>query len=185
MDTWLFFPPRYHCLSHHLFPFNVYPLTPVGDAVSNLVSFNIKSLQCLLRSLLSLSFTPQRAQNSFWYTLYRVGRTETLSCSNCGSESPTLFRLVLDCLILDSMRLSIFGHSSILDLRSRHWGLPNYWDSTELIRAPIPRNGSGKPPPFRLHQNYKTTSAPTPPKNVRLRDSTTVFTITNHRNLHK
>ena len=48
-------PPRYCCLSHHLFSPNNYPFTPVGDTVSNLVSFSIKSLQCLLRSLLSLA----------------------------------------------------------------------------------------------------------------------------------
>ena len=48
-------------------------LTPVGDAVFNLVSFNIKFLQCLLISLLSfaplavlsLSFTLQLAQHSW------------------------------------------------------------------------------------------------------------------------
>ena len=38
-----------------LFPHTNYPSTPVGNAVSNLVSFMIKSLQCLLRSLLSLA----------------------------------------------------------------------------------------------------------------------------------
>ena len=41
--------------SHPLFPPNDYPSTPVGDAVSNLVSFNTKSLQYLSRSLLSLA----------------------------------------------------------------------------------------------------------------------------------
>ena len=41
--------------SHPLFPSNDYPSTPVGDAVSNLVSFNTKSLQYLPRSLLSLA----------------------------------------------------------------------------------------------------------------------------------
>ena len=66
MDTWSFFPsrynladsltpPRYHCFSHRLFLPNVYLSTPVGDAVSNLVSSNIKSLQCFLRILLSLA----------------------------------------------------------------------------------------------------------------------------------
>ena len=62
-------------LSLSAFPPNVYISTPVGDAVSNLVSSNIKSLQCLLRSLLSLgllvvlsfSIMLQRAQHSSWY----------------------------------------------------------------------------------------------------------------------
>ena len=38
-----------------LFPHIDYRFTPFGDAVSNLVSSNIKSFQCLLRSLLSLA----------------------------------------------------------------------------------------------------------------------------------
>ena len=49
--------------------------------------------------------------------LHRVGRAETPSCSNCGSESQDLFRLVLDCLVLDHLRRAIFGHTlSLLDL---------------------------------------------------------------------
>ena len=47
-------PSKIQCPSHPLFPHKDYPSTPVGDAVSNLVSFNIKSLQYLLRSLISL-----------------------------------------------------------------------------------------------------------------------------------
>ena len=47
--------PRSQCPSHPLFPHTDCPSTSVGDAVSNLVSFIIKSLQCLLRSLLSLA----------------------------------------------------------------------------------------------------------------------------------
>ena len=78
--------------------------------------------------------------------LLRVGQTETPSCSNCDSESHNLFYLVLDWPALDSIRLAIFDHSSLFwtsDLVSGR--LPNYWDSAELIRAHIPRNGSGKP----------------------------------------
>ena len=45
----------YPCPSHPLFPLKDNPSTPVGDAVSNLVSFNTKSLQYLPRSLLSLA----------------------------------------------------------------------------------------------------------------------------------
>ena len=48
-------PLVYQCPSHPLFPPNDYPSTPVGDTVSNLVSFNTKSLQYLPRSLLSLA----------------------------------------------------------------------------------------------------------------------------------
>ena len=46
--------------------------------------------------------------------LHRIGRSETLSCSNCGSD---LFYLVLDCPVLDPTHLAIFGPSlSILVL---------------------------------------------------------------------
>ena len=45
----------YQYPSHPLSPPNGYPSTPVGDAVSNLVSSNTKSLQYLPRSLLSLA----------------------------------------------------------------------------------------------------------------------------------
>ena len=79
--------------------------------------------------------------------LYRFGRAETPSCSNCGSESQNFFYLVLDCPVLDFMPLAIFCHYlSILDLWSRPWGFPNYWDSAELICAP---RGMGpvSPPP--------------------------------------
>ena len=52
------------------------------------------------------------------------------------------------CTTSDFLRLDIFGHSlAIIDLWPRPWGLPDYWDSAELIRALIPRNGSGKLPP--------------------------------------
>ena len=77
--------------------------------------------------------------------LHRVGRAETPSCSNCGSESQDLSHLVLDCPALDHLRRAIFGHTlSLLDLCPVRVESPDYWDSTELISAPIPRNGSGK-----------------------------------------
>ena len=56
--------------------------------------------------------------------LHRVGRAETLSCSNCGSEPQDLSHLVLDCPVLDPLRRAIFGHTpSLLDLWSRPWGV--------------------------------------------------------------
>ena len=56
--------------------------------------------------------------------LHRVGRAETPSCSNCGSEPQDLSHLVLDCPVLDPLRLAIFGHTpSLLDLWSRPWGV--------------------------------------------------------------
>ena len=82
--------------------------------------------------------------------LHRVGRAETPSCSNCSSESQDLFHLVLDCPVLDPMRRAIFGHS--LSIQGE---LTDYLDFTELIRirAPIPRNGSGKPTATRNNIN--------------------------------
>ena len=60
--------------------------------------------------------------------LHRVGRAETPSCSNCGSESQNLSHLVLDCPVLDHLRPAIFGHSlSILDL----WSCP--WEIAQLL----------------------------------------------------
>ena len=54
--------------------------------------------------------------------LHRVGRAETPSCSNCGSESQDLSHLGLDCPVLDHLRRPIFGHSlSLLNFWSRPW----------------------------------------------------------------
>ena len=81
--------------------------------------------------------------------LHRIGPAETSSCSNGESESQEdIFNLVLDCPVFDSIHLTIFGHSlTTLDLWSRPWGggLSDYWDSTVLIRALIPRNESSTP----------------------------------------
>ena len=78
--------------------------------------------------------------------LHRIGRAETFLLNNFGSESQDLFYFVLDCPAPDSLRLAIFGHSrTILDLWSRSWGFPDYWDFPELICALIPRNELGKP----------------------------------------
>ena len=56
--------------------------------------------------------------------LHRIGRAETPSCSNCGSEPQDLSHLVLDCPVLDPLRRAIFGHTpSLLDLWSRPWGV--------------------------------------------------------------
>ena len=56
--------------------------------------------------------------------LHRVGRAETPSCSNCGSESQNLPHLVLDCPVLDHLHWAVFAHFlSLLDLWSRPWGV--------------------------------------------------------------
>ena len=80
--------------------------------------------------------------------LHRIGRTETFSCSNCGFESQDIFHFVVDCPVLEPTCLAIFGTPSLFwtdgPLRGE---LFDYWDSAELIRAPILRNGTGKPTP--------------------------------------
>ena len=77
--------------------------------------------------------------------LHRIGRAETPSCSNCGSEPQDLSHLVLDCPVLDPLRRPFsaipFLFWTFGPVRGES---PDYWDSAELIRAPIPRNGSGK-----------------------------------------
>ena len=40
--------------------------------------------------------------------LHKIGRAETPSCSNCGSEPQDLSHLVLDCPVLDPLRRAIF-----------------------------------------------------------------------------
>ena len=124
-------PPTYPCPTHPLFPLKGNPSTPVGDAVSNLVSFNTKSLQYLPRSLspsllsllsLCFPFTLNGHSTLLNSYLHRVGPAETPSCSNCGSESQNLSHLVLDCPVLDHLRRTIFGHTlSLLDLWSHPW----------------------------------------------------------------
>ena len=57
--------------------------------------------------------------NSYFH---RVGRAETPSCNNCGSESQDFSHLVLYCSVLDHLRRAILGHTlSILDLWPRLW----------------------------------------------------------------
>ena len=77
--------------------------------------------------------------------LHRIGRPETSSCSNCGFESQDIFHLVLDWSALDSLRLAILGTPSPFRTSARVLGGCPIIGSAELIRAPIPRNGSGKP----------------------------------------
>ena len=111
-----------------------------------------------LCSLCSLSHLSCNRHSTLLATyLHRIGQDKTSSCSNCGSESQDMFHLLLVCPALDSLCLAIFGHSlTILDLWSCPWEV-EYWDSAELIRPFIPRNGSVSPPP------PPSPPAPTPP----------------------
>ena len=73
--------------------------------------------------------------------LHRVGRAETPSCSNCGSESQNLSHLVLDCPV----RRVIFGHTlSLLDLWSRPWRVARLLGLLGVDSRPHPQDGSGK-----------------------------------------
>ena len=77
--------------------------------------------------------------------LHRVGRAETPLCSNYGSESQDFFHLVLNCPVLASGPMRSATSSLFWTFGTVPGDMPDYWDSTESIRAPIPRNGSGKP----------------------------------------
>ena len=146
-------PPVYQCPSHPLSSPNDCPSTPVGDAVSNLVSFNTKSLQYLPRSLLSLAplavLSPVYAATgtALSSTLIYTGLVEPrrLLAANVVlnhrishiSCSTALYQTL--CVGPFSATPPLFWTSGPVRGES-----PNYWDSAELIRAPIPRNGSGK-----------------------------------------
>ena len=123
--------------------------------MSNLVSFNIKSLQYLPRSArCALSRLRCNGHSTFLNSyLHRVGRTETPSCRNCGSESQNFSQLVLDCPVLDHLRRAIFGHSlSILDLWSRPWGVARLL-GLRGVNPPSPgmaRINPQPPPPIRI-----------------------------------
>ena len=76
--------------------------------------------------------------------LHRVGRAETSSCSNCGSESQDLSHLVLDCPALDHLRRAIFGDTpSLLDLWSRPWGIARLLGLRGVNPRPHPQEWVG------------------------------------------
>ena len=76
--------------------------------------------------------------------LHRVGRAETSSCSNCGSEPQDLSHLVLDCPVLDHPRRAIFGHTpSLLDLWSRPWGIARLLGLRGVDPRPHPQEWVG------------------------------------------
>ena len=76
--------------------------------------------------------------------LHRVGRAETPSCSNCGSEPQDLSHLVLDCPVLDLLRRAIFGHTlSLLDLWSRPWGVARLLGLRGVDPRPHPQEWVG------------------------------------------
>ena len=131
-----------------------YPFTPVGDIVSNLVSSNIKSPQCLPRSLLSLALL---ALLSLGYAAMGTA----LSLTHIYTELVKSRLLHAATVVLNHRTFPIWcwtalyltlciGPSSATPSLFCTSGpvcgeLPNYWDSAELIRAPISRNGLGKP----------------------------------------
>ena len=145
----LLIPPVYQCPSHPLFPHKDYPSTPVGDSgffqhqiptVSPEELTLPRSARCALSRLRCNGH--KTLHNSY---LHRIGRAETHSCSNCGSESQDLSHLVLDCPVLDPLRRAIFGHTlSLLDLWSRPWGVARLLGFRGVDPPPIVRNGSGK-----------------------------------------
>ena len=147
-------PPKYQCHSHPLFPHKDHPSTSVKDAVSNLVSSNTKSLQYLPRSLLSLA--PLAVLSPVYAA---TGTALSLTLISTGLVEP---RLLLAATVVLNHRTFFISCWTALYLTLRVWPssatpslfwtsgpvrgeLPDYWDSAELIRAPILRNGSVKP----------------------------------------
>ena len=54
--------------------------------------------------------------------LFRIGRIENPSCSDCGHSSQDTTHLILHCPATDSLRCSLFGNSlSLCNLWSRPW----------------------------------------------------------------
>ena len=88
--------------------------------------------------------------------LFRIGRIENPSCSDCGQPSKDTSHLILHCPATDSLRCSLFGDSLSLFTTS----------GPGLGHAPIPRKGSD-------NNNNKGTI---PDKNC------TTTTTTNYRN---
>ena len=76
--------------------------------------------------------------------LHRVGRAETSSCSNCGSEPQDLSHLVLDCPVPNHLRRAIFGHTlSLLGLRSGRWGIARLLGLRGVDPRPHPQDWVG------------------------------------------
>ena len=91
--------------------------------------------------------------------LHRVGRAETPSCINCGSEPQDLLHLVLNCPVLDPLRRAIFGHIlSLLDLWPRPWGVARLLGFRGIDAPPSPEMGRIKPPPSPWTTNDKSYS---------------------------
>ena len=171
MDTWSLFPPRYDLADSLAKAGASLDPSSISVSLTPLISSQRLSLYTSWRRSVQSGFfqhqiptvspeeltLPRSARcalsrlrcnghstllNSY---LHRVGRAETPSCSNCGSEPQDLSHLVLDCPVLDPLRRAIFGHTLLFWTSGPVRGeSPDYWDSAELIRAPIPRNGSGK-----------------------------------------
>ena len=136
-----------------LIPPNDYPSIPVGDAVSNLVSFNTKFLQYLPRSLLSLAplavFSPIYAATGIALSLTLIS-TGLVEPSILHAATVVLNHRIshISCSTAPYKTLCIGPFSAIPFLfwtsDSVRGESPDCWDSAKLIRAPIPRNGSGK-----------------------------------------
>ena len=144
-------PPVYQCPSHPLFPPNDYLYNSWRRSVqSGFFQHQIpsvsseeltlpRSARCALSRLRCNGHST--LLNSY---LHRVGRAETPSCSNCGSEPQDLSHLVLDCPVLDPLRRAIFGHTlSLLDLWSCPWGVSRLLGFRGIDSRPHPQEWVG------------------------------------------
>ena len=74
----------------------------------------------------------------------RISRKENSDSSACGHPLQDLNHLLLDCPASEPLRKSIFGSSlSILDLRSRPWGVARLLGLRGVPPRPHPSEGVG------------------------------------------
>ena len=120
--------------------------------MSNLVSFNIKSLQYLPRSLLSLAplavLSPVYAatDTALSSTLISTGLVEPRLLAATVVLNHRISHISCSTALYSTLCVGPFSATRLLFWTSGpvRGVSPDYWDSAELIRAPIPRNGSGK-----------------------------------------
>ena len=124
--------------------------------MSNLVSFNTKFLQYLPKS--SLSFAPLAVLSPVYAA---TGTALSLTLTSTGLVEPRLLHAATVVLNHRTFFISCYtalywticvGPYSAIPYHFWTFGpvrgeSPDYWDSAELIRVPIPRNGSDKSPP--------------------------------------
>ena len=116
-------------ISHSHLNFQV-PEVSLEELLSCPIRCELSRLCCHGHSLLLSSY------------FHKISWKENSACSACGHPLQNLSHL-LDCPASEPLRKSIFGSSLFLTYGPDLGVWPNCWVSTEFLRAPIPRKGSG------------------------------------------